>query len=173
MIIAIDYFTKWVEAASYIKITSTHVAKFLLNNIIYRYGVPHKLISDQGSHVKREVAILLKKYVIQHHKSLSYCLQANGAVKATIKNVCRIIEKMTENYKDWLDKLPFALWGFRMPIRTFIGITPYSLVYGMEAVLPIEIAMPSLRVIVESQILESESVKARYKELVMVGERRL
>ena len=64
VLVAIECFTKWVKPASFAKITSKHVEKFLLNNFIYRYNIPHKLINDQGSHMKKEVAILLEKYKI-------------------------------------------------------------------------------------------------------------
>ena len=56
---------------------------------------------------------------------------------------------MVETYKDWPDKLPFALWGYRTSIRTSTRATPYSLVYGMEVVLPIEVEVLLLRVKVE------------------------
>ena len=55
---ATDYFTKWVEAASYAKVTSKHMAKFIINHIICRYGVPHELMSDQGSHFRKDLASL-------------------------------------------------------------------------------------------------------------------
>ena len=53
---------------------------------------------------------------------------------------------MVKTSQDWLEKLPFALWAYRTSFRTSTGVTPYSLVYGMEVVLPIEIEMGSLRV---------------------------
>ena len=53
---------------------------------------------------------------------------------------------MIEIYRDWSKKLSFALWAYRTSFRSSIGATPYSLVYGMEAVLPVEIEMGSLRV---------------------------
>ena len=56
---------------------------------------------------------------------------------------------MVETSSDWLEKLPFALWAYRTPFRTSIGATPFSLVYGMEAVLPVEIEMRYLRVALE------------------------
>ncbi|PKI42567.1 hypothetical protein CRG98_037047 [Punica granatum] len=62
----------------------------------------------------------------------------NGAMEAANKNVKRIIEKMTVNYKDWHDMLPYKLLAYRTSICTSTGATPYSLVYGTEAVLPIE-----------------------------------
>ena len=61
---------------------------------------------------------------------------------------------MIEIYRDWSKKLSFALWAYRTSFRNSIGATPYSLVYGMEAVLPIEIEMGSLRVALEQQISE-------------------
>ena len=63
---------------------------------------------------------------------------------------------MGEIFRDWSEKLPFVLWAYRTSFRTSIGAMPYSLVYGMEAVLPIEIEMGSLRVALEQQISETE-----------------
>ena len=54
ILVAIDYFTKWVEAASYPKLTAKHVALFIERNIICRYGVPHEMISDNGTHFQAE-----------------------------------------------------------------------------------------------------------------------
>ena len=50
ILMAIDYFTKWVEAASYSILKAQHVARFLENNIICRFGVPQEIISDNSSH---------------------------------------------------------------------------------------------------------------------------
>ena len=72
ILVAIDYFTKWVEATSYAKLTATRVAKFIISHIIYRYGVPHELISDRGVHFRGEVDILVQEYGIQHHRSSAY-----------------------------------------------------------------------------------------------------
>ena len=80
---------------------------------------------------------------------------------------------MVKNEKDWPDKLPYALWGYRTTERTSTGATPFSLVYGMEAVLPIELEIPSLRVVLESLIGEVDWIKARYEELAMLDENQL
>ncbi|XP_077244859.1 uncharacterized protein LOC143884896 isoform X2 [Tasmannia lanceolata] len=173
ILVAIDYFTKWVEAASYAKLTSSSVAKFIRTNIICRYGIPHELISDNGSHFKKEVISLCEEFKIKHHKSSPYRPQTNGAVEAANKNVKIIISKMSETYKDWSNKLPYALWAYRTSIRASTGATPYSLVYGMEAVLPVEIRVPSLRVLTEVKLPENEWADARYKELNVLDEKRL
>ena len=80
----------------------------------------------------------------------------NDAVEAANKNVKKIIVKVTETYKDWHEKLPFALHAYRTGVQTSIGTTPYSLVYGMKAVLPIEVEIPSLRVFKEVELEEAK-----------------
>ena len=50
ILVAIDYFTKWVEATSYERLTSFGVAGFIISHILCRYGVPHKLISHRRVH---------------------------------------------------------------------------------------------------------------------------
>ena len=59
ILVSIDYFTKWVEATSYAGLTTARVVKFIRLHIIYRYGVPHELISDRGVHFRVEVDILV------------------------------------------------------------------------------------------------------------------
>ena len=173
ILVAIDYFTKWVEATSYAKLNAAKVATFIRSHIICRYGVPHELISDRGVHFRGEVDTLLQRYGIQHHRSSAYRSQTNGAVEAANKNIKRILRKMIETSRDWSEKLPFALWAYRTSFRTSTGATPYSLVYGMEAVLPVEIEMGSLRVALEQQISEAEWVQSRLDQLSLLDERRL
>jgi len=79
-----------------------------------------------------------------------------GAVEAANKNIKKIIQKMTVSYKDWHEMLPFALHGYQTSVRTSTGATPYSLVYGTEAVLPFELEILSQRILAESGLEESE-----------------
>ena len=97
----------------------------------------------------------------------------NGAVEAANKNVKKIIAKATETYKDWHEKLPFALYAYRTGVRTSAGETPYSLVYEMDVVLPIEVEIPSLRVLKKVKLEEAEWVQARYEQLNVIKEKRM
>ena len=99
--------------------------------------------------------------------------QTNGAVEAANKNIRRILRKMVETSRDWSKKLPFALWAYCTSFRTSTGAMPYSLVYGMEAVLPVEIEMGSLRVTLGQQISETEWVRSHFDQLSLLDERRL
>ena len=116
ILVAIDYFTKWVKAVSYKVLNLKKVAQFIQKNIICRYGVPHEIISDNVLHFKEETEKLLRQFNIQHHKSSLYCSQTNGVVKAANKNIGQILKKSIKNYKDQHLQLPYALWGYRTSI---------------------------------------------------------
>ena len=107
------------------------------------------MISDKGVHFRVEVDTLVQRYGIRHHRSSAYRPQTKMAVEAANKNIKRILQRMIEISWGWSKKLPFALWAYRTSFRTSTGATPYYLVYGMEAVLPVEIEMGSLRVALE------------------------
>ena len=80
---------------------------------------------------------------------------------------------MVDTSRDWSKKLPFVLWAYQTSFHTSTGATPYSLVYGMEAVIPVEIEMGSLRVALEQQIPEADWAQARLYQLNLLDERRL
>uniref|UniRef100_A0A2N9ICK3 Integrase catalytic domain-containing protein n=1 Tax=Fagus sylvatica TaxID=28930 RepID=A0A2N9ICK3_FAGSY len=131
----------------------SQVTRFVKNNIICRYGMPEMLITDNASNLNnRMMDQLCQQFKIQHHNSAPYRPKMNGAVEAANKNVKKILSKMTETYKDWHEHLPYALCAYRTSVRTSVGATPYSLVYGMEAVLPVEVEIPSLRILSQTQL---------------------
>ena len=135
---------------------TTKVVKFIRSHIICRYGIPHELISDRGVHFRGKVDAFVQEYGIQHHRSSVYRTQTNGAAEVANKNIKRILQKMVKTSRDWSKKLHFSLWAYRTSFRTSIGATPFSLVYGMEAVLPFEMEVSSLRVALEHQITETD-----------------
>ncbi|KAG9446985.1 hypothetical protein H6P81_013113 [Aristolochia fimbriata] len=82
--------------------------------------------------------------------STAYNPAANGLAEAFNKTLCKILKKtIGTNKKSWDEKLPEALWAYRTSVRTPTQSTPFSLVYGAEAVLPLEVQLPSLRIAVE------------------------
>ena len=133
--------------------TKKVVSNFLKNNIICRFGVPKILITDNVKNLNNDmVDELCEQFKIRHQNSAIYRSQMNGAVKAANKNLKMIIYKMIEAQRDWHEKLPYALMAYRTTITTSTGATPYSLMYGMKAVLPAEVEIPSLCILIEAQI---------------------
>ena len=83
-----------------------------------------------------------------------------------------ILAKMVLTNKDWAKKLLFALSGYRTFICASTRATPYSLVDGSDVMLPIKVEIQSLRVLVETKVLEEDWAKVRYEQLVLIDEKR-
>ncbi|GAU43336.1 hypothetical protein TSUD_398810 [Trifolium subterraneum] len=116
---------------------------------------------------------LCGEFKIEHHNSSPYRPQMNGAVEAANKNIKKIVQKMVVTYKDWHEMLAFALHGYRTSVRTLTGAIPFFLVYGMEAVLPVEVEIPSMRVLMENELAEAEWCQNRYDQLNLIEEKRM
>ena len=80
----------------------------------------------------------------------------NGALEAANKNIKKILVKMTDTYKDWHKYLPFTSCAYRTSVRTSTSATPYSLVYGTEAILPAEVEILSLRILSQTKLSKAE-----------------
>ncbi|PWA84172.1 rve domain-containing protein [Artemisia annua] len=141
MIVAVDYFTKWVEAKLLASITSRKVLAFVYDQIITRFGMPQTLITDNGT-----------QFVGEPFKS--WC-ENQGILRATTspnhsqngiqeevanKEIVKGVEKRLNEYKTcWVDELSSVLWAHRTTPREITNETPFSLVYGTEAVMPTEL----------------------------------
>ena len=106
-----EYFTKWAEAVPLRKATGGVVANFIKENIIIRFGVPHRIISDNGTpFVNNDVRKMLEFYQVKHHFSSPYYPQGNGQAEATNKTLIKIISKMSQEYTgEWAVHLLDAL----------------------------------------------------------------
>jgi hypothetical protein len=83
----------------------------------------------------------------------------NGVVEAANKNLKMIIQKMVVTHKDWNEMLPYVLNVYQTIIRTSIRATSYFLVYDMEAMMPLEVEIISLRILMDAKLEESEGDK--------------
>ncbi|KAG8501253.1 hypothetical protein CXB51_003409 [Gossypium anomalum] len=172
--VVIDYFTKWVEAASYANVTKSAISQFLKKEMVFRYGMPERIISDNALNLNNKtIAEVCCQFKIKHHNSSPYSPKMNGAVEAANKNIKKIVRKMIETYRDWHEKLPFALLAYRTSVRPSTGATLFSLVYGIEAMLPIEVEIPSLRILSEIKLDKAEWIQSRYDQLNLIEEKRL
>ena len=83
ILVAIDYFPKWVEAASYASVTQNVTVKFIKKELICHYGILSKLITDNATNLNNKmITELCVDFKIQHHNSTPCCPKMNGAVEA-------------------------------------------------------------------------------------------
>ena len=80
---------------------------------------------------------------------------------------------MIDNHRGWHELLPYAMLGYQTNVRTSIGVIPYPLVYGIEAFIPAEVEIPSLRIIQEADLSNAEWVGKRIDQLTLIDENRM
>ena len=115
--------------------------KFLEENIITRFGVPVKITVDNAkAFIFVELNEFCFNYGIVLSHSSNYYPQGNGLVESSYKNIMNIVKNIVgENKKSWDNKIKYALWANRTTTKTSTGRTPFELVYGFEARLPINL----------------------------------
>ena len=95
ILVAIYYFTKWVEEASFASITKNVMAWFIKHNLVYQYGIPERIIMDNGTNLNNTMIMeLCMHFKIKHKNSSLYWPKMNGAVESDNKNIKKIIQKM-------------------------------------------------------------------------------
>uniref|UniRef100_A0A2N9IV34 Uncharacterized protein n=1 Tax=Fagus sylvatica TaxID=28930 RepID=A0A2N9IV34_FAGSY len=121
--------------------------KFVWKNIITRFGIPKTIISDNGTQfTSKPFTKYCSELGIKNVYSSPAYPQSNGQAEASNKTVLDEIKKRLEDAKGrWVEELPNVLWTFRTTPRRSTGETPFSLAYGSEAVIPLEIGLPTLR----------------------------
>ena len=114
------------------KAIGSSVANFLRENIICRFGVPNKIISNNDTtFLNKDVRHLTEWYSISHMISTPYYPKGNGRAEASNKILLKILGKMAkENGKGWKEELFTALWAHRTAKSQATRASPFSLVYG-------------------------------------------
>eukprot|EP00253_Pinus_taeda_P021216 PITA_21216 len=161
ILVATDYFTKWIEAIPTKNSSHQVVIKFLNENIFTRFGCPTKLVTDNAAVFKaKELMDMTESMGIQVVNSTSYYPQGNGLAESSNKSLVRVIKKLLEdNKKSWDSKLKFALWADRVTIKKSIGNSPFKLVYGADVVLPIHLVLPVAKFLQEEQDEENDMLR--------------
>ncbi|XP_016195081.1 uncharacterized protein LOC107636060 [Arachis ipaensis] len=158
LIVAIDYYTKWIEAEPLSSITATQCRKFLWRQIITRFGIPEIVISDNGTQfTDKKFREFLEGLCVSHRFISVEHPQTNRQVESANKIIVKGLKKRLDEDKGlWADELGSVLWSYRTTPQTTTGETPFRLTYGVEAVIPVEIGDPSPRKTVRGNDEEAE-----------------
>ena len=117
---------------------------------------------------------LCETFSFKQRNSSMYNAPANSLAEAFNKTLCNLYKKLViMAKKDWHERMGEAIWAYYMTYRTPTQTTPYALVYGVEAILPLEQYIPYLRITLQEGLTNEENVRLRLEELEVLNEKRL
>ena len=141
VLVAGDYFTRWMEAYAIPNQEATTVAQKLVDELFCRFSPPEQLHSDQGkqfeSDVFKEVCGLLN---IMKTRTTAYHPQRDGLVERFNRTLQDMIATTVKDHPfDWEQALPKVCMAYNTSVHSTTGYTPFYLMFGREARLPIDI----------------------------------
>ena len=115
ILLVVDYASKWVEAITTRTNDARVVMSFVRFNIFCRFRIPRAIISDLGTHFCNKLLDnMLKKYGVAHRVATPYHPQTNGQVEISNREIKKILEKVVNpSQRDWAIRLDDALWAHR------------------------------------------------------------
>jgi transposase InsO family protein len=164
MLVAVDKFSKWVEAAPVTTQDSTAAINFI-KSIVFCFGVPHSIITDNGTNFTSKefknyyesLGIKLKFTSVAHPKTNGQVEKANGLICNGTKK--RLLAPLEKAKHAWVDELPSVLWSLRTTPNAATQETPFFLVHGEEAVLPVEITDEAPRIAAYDETTSTEALQ--------------
>jgi hypothetical protein len=143
IVLAIDFFTKWIEAEAIEEADAQTIVKFLHSKIVCQHGVPKELISDRGTEFLNELLEEFERtYRIKHIKTTAYHPQGNGQTERANQTVKNILAKTTKTYDTWDHYLDSALFAARTIRQNSTTYSPFELVYGRNPQREFNVSIP-------------------------------
>jgi hypothetical protein len=150
VVVAVEYFSKWIEAKPLATITSVTVQKFFWQNIVCRFGVPKAITVDNGTQFDAEafrefceqIGTKIHFASVRHPKSNGLVERANGIIMTGIMKLI-----FNQPRGKWPDELIKVVWSHNTTISRSTGFTPFKLLFGDEAITPEEAKAGSIRTV--------------------------
>lgn len=141
-----DAFTKYVEIDMLKQqsqdesenLSSASVATSLLNKVVYQHGVPHSLVSDQGTNFVSEVMQQMYEALgIKKKQTTAYHASANGQVERFNHTIIQMLKPYVNKFQNnWVEFLAPVVFAYNTSVHITTGYSPFFLNYGCHPVLP-------------------------------------
>jgi hypothetical protein len=147
VLVATDYFTKWIEVVAFKNMTHKKIIEFVTEHIIYKFCILQTFTTDQGaSFMSKEVRDFTKSYKIKLLNASPYYAQDYGQAESSNITLISLIKKKISNHpRRWHKVLYETLWAYRISKHHATNVSPFELVYGNKAILPLEISLNAIR----------------------------
>jgi hypothetical protein len=154
VIVAVEYFSKWIEAKPLATITSVTIQKFFGQNIVCRFGVSKEITVDNGMQFEAEafkdfcdqIGTKIHFASVRHPESNGLVERANGSIMTgTMKLI------FNQPRGKWPDELIKVVWSHNTTTSRSTRFTLFKLLFGDEAITPKEAKTGSIRTIASTE----------------------
>ena len=154
--------THWPEWEMLRTETAKSLARFILNNIIYRWGTLLEIVTDNGAPFVKAMEYLAKKYHIKHIRISGYNSRANGIVERSHYDVRQALFKACDgDQAKWSSSAYSVFWAERVTVRRRMGCSPYFATTGTHPLLPFDIAEANYLLPPPESVLSTTELIAR------------
>ncbi|XP_072073794.1 uncharacterized protein [Arachis hypogaea] len=155
-------------------ISKNHLRKndiFVWKHMLCRFGIPQSIITINGRQfIDQRFTNFLQNFKILQQFSLVEHPQTNGLAEAANKVILQGLRKKLEDSKgEWAELIPEVLWSYNTTEQSSTRETPVRLVYGRDAILPIEVSLQSTRT---RDTNDDNNIENRRVELDLIEEER-
>jgi transposase InsO family protein len=167
LVLAREDLTNQVEGRALTNKTTSAVCKFLLEEVICRYGCVGKIVADRGELDAHEATELFERLGVKLSLTTAYNPEANGKIERGHGPIVKaIVRACNGRVGNWPRLLPYALWADRTTHSSVTGYMPTELMYGQKPVMPIERTIASWVAIPwENEMSREELLAARIRQL--------
>jgi hypothetical protein len=154
VVVAVEYFSKWIEVKPLATITLVTIQKFFWQNIVCRFGVPKAITMDNGTQFDAEafkelcgqIGTKIHFASVRHPESNGLVERANGII---MMGIMKLIFNQPRG--KWLDELIKVVWSHNTTASRSTGFTPFKLLFGDEAITLEEAKVGSIRIVASAK----------------------
>jgi hypothetical protein len=172
-----DYLTKWAIAKALPSGSASDVARFLIDDVICIHSCPAEILSDRGAQFRSSLMLDLAKGLgVKSNFCSGFRPQVNGLVErynATL--VSMLSQFVNDKHDDWDRYVSLSTFAYNTARQESTGFSPFYLVYGRQAVLPMDVSLRQgldlsvdaatvIRRVDEARKLAAERIKGAQKK---------
>ena len=139
-----DHFTRWVTAVPIPNKETQTVARSLLDRVIFIYGCPEEIHSDQGKEFTSKLWEELSNLQINLTMTPAYNPQSNLVERfhRVLGQMLRVL--LERDDQSWVKLVGICVFAYNTKLHTSTGMTPYAALFGREARLPLDLILENL-----------------------------
>jgi len=152
IVVCIDLFTNWIEAAPLKSLTAKVLADTFYKLVITRHGCPKNVLSDQGTQFTSSIfKDMCKQFNIHHLETTAYHQQCNGKTERFNKFLCKSIATMLNaSQTNWDELMHDCIFIYRTTVSRVLDDSPFFMLYARDPILPQDLVYPLKRPILEN-----------------------